>query len=125
MVGGAPLLAPPLHAQLLADLLHLRLQLPLLRLQALLLRLPEAAVAPPVEPDRRRYITDNIELHFLTLQCTYCMLYVLALNVRTYCIFCTSWHLKTNKKYQALCSVSSLIFVVYGGRVNLVIVSAW
>lgn len=51
-VGGAPLDAPPLHPQLLLDLLHLRLQQPLLGFQALLLRLTKAAVASPVEPER-------------------------------------------------------------------------
>lgn len=50
-VGGAPLDAPPLHPQLLLDLLHLGLQQPLLGFQPLLLRLAEAAVAPPVEPE--------------------------------------------------------------------------
>jgi hypothetical protein len=108
VVGGAPLLAPPLHAQLLADLLHLGLQLPLLRLQALLLRLPEASVTPPVEPGVRRYITNNIELHFLhynkidnNLLPTYGMLYVLALKNRFFfssgqCTLCKSLWIKAS-----------------------------
>lgn len=50
-VGGAPLDAPPLHPQLLLDLLHFGLQQPLLGFQTLLLRLAEAAVASPVEPE--------------------------------------------------------------------------
>ncbi|TNN54622.1 hypothetical protein EYF80_035184 [Liparis tanakae] len=50
-VGGAPLYAPPLHPQLFPDLLDLCFQKALLRFQPLLLRLPEAAVASPVEPE--------------------------------------------------------------------------
>lgn len=54
VAGGAPLQAPPLHPQLFPDLLHLRLQLALLRFQTLLLRLAEAPVASPVEPGREK-----------------------------------------------------------------------
>lgn len=49
----APLQTPPLHPQLLPDLLHLRLQLSLLRLQTLFLGLAEASVSSSVEPKKR------------------------------------------------------------------------
>ena len=53
---------------------------------------------------------------------TYCMLYVLELNVRTYCMFvrpCTK--IVPNIVYRLILAV----FVVYGEWVNLAIVSAW
>lgn len=49
-VGGAPLYPSPLHSQLLAYLLDLRLQKTFLRFQPLLLRLSETAVTSPVKP---------------------------------------------------------------------------
>lgn len=49
-VGGAPLYPSPLHSQLLANLLDLRLQKTFLRFQPLLLRLSETAVTSPVKP---------------------------------------------------------------------------
>lgn len=61
-VGGAPLDAPPLHPQLLLDLLHFGLQQPLLGFQPLLLRLPEAAIASPVEPGQQEETAVNTYL---------------------------------------------------------------
>lgn len=61
-VGGAPLDAPPLHPQLLLDLLHFGLQQPLLGFQPLLLRLPEAAIASPVEPGQQEETKVNTYL---------------------------------------------------------------
>lgn len=51
--GTAPLQTPPLHPQLLPDFLHLSLQLPLLRLQALFLGFAKAPVSPSVEPKNK------------------------------------------------------------------------
>lgn len=62
-VGGAPLDAPPLHPQLLLDLLHFGLQQPLLGFQPLLLRLPEAAVASPVEPGQQEETAVSAIIH--------------------------------------------------------------
>ena len=51
------------------------------------------------------------------------MFYVLAISVRTYVCFTSSWHLKIvlNIVQHLIITIS----VVYGEWVNLVIVSAW
>lgn len=56
IAGSAPLQASSLHPQLLPDLLHLGLELPLLCLQTLLLCLAEAPVPAPVKP---RHVRDT------------------------------------------------------------------
>lgn len=58
--SSVPLQPSPLHPQLLPDLLHLRLELTLLRFKTLLLGLAKAPVTPSVEPSEREQHMFNL-----------------------------------------------------------------